>query len=501
METALNLVLFLLSWTPVLLLVVLAVGFRRPALDLSIYGTLFAFGLVAWGFDTPVATTLWAGLDGVLTTLPFVFIIFAGILLSSLLMTTGSLGRIVDWFMGGVRNGFHRHLLITLGMGNFLAGAGVIPEPVVAPMLRATGVGPSGAAALSIVGYAGLMTLEMAGIFVTILSLITGIPHGELGMAVAWLSLPAVLIMAVCIPIFLPRPFPGPRQWLLVVFCGLVLGLAALGVVTWLSVSISGMVAGLVVILVLVLIGNRSLDMRNGILRDLSPFLLLMAVLTLLNTVPFLKEWTYERLVVQVHVIPVHTITFRPLFSAYIYLFLAFFFSVRLFRVRGEVLRGVFRSGWQKGWRASVAMGLFGAMGQIIAFSGYGPGFERLTEVHNVPWVMAQGLAAYTGTLYPLFVPLLGWVGTFLTGYGVASLMLFGQLQIQTAGILGISAAWLASGLAVGASLGSISSPFKIALATPMCGAMGREGEILSATIPLGVGASFLIGLVLLIVV
>ncbi len=74
--------------------------------------------------------------------------------------------------------------------------------------------------------------------------------------------------------------------------------------------------------------------------------------------------------------------------------------------------------------------------------------------------------------------------------------MLFGQLQIQAAGLLGASGAWLASALAVGSSVGSISSPFKIALATPMVGAVGQEGRILRVTIPLGLAVSLAVGLV-----
>jgi lactate permease len=165
--------------------------------------------------------------------------------------------------------------------------------------------------------------------------------------------------------------------------------------------------------------------------------------------------------------------------------------------VGGDKLAEVLRAGWGKGWRASVAMGMFGAMGQVIAYSGYGPGFAELDPAANLPRIMADGLAHYTGGAYPVFVPFLGWVGTFLTGYGVASLMLFGQLQVQTAALMGVSATWLSAGLAVGASLGSISSPFKIAIATPMCGALGQEGAILRYTIPLGVAASLLIGVVL----
>ena len=489
--------LFVLSWTPVLLLTVLAVGFKRPALDLSIYSTLFTAGLVMVFFDTPLSVTLWAGLDGVLTTLPLILVIVAGIMLSVLLMSTGSLERIVTWFMAGVRDGFHRSLLITLGVGNFMEGAGVIAEPVVAPMLRSAGVEPAGAAALSIIGYAGLMTLEMAGIIITVLSIITGLPLAQLGMASAWLSLPAITIMAACVPLFLPRPLPGLGRWLMVVACGMLVGFAALGAVAWLNVSTSGMLGGLALILVLILAGSRTLPMDKEILRDIAPFIFILVAMFLINTVGPLKELVFERLSLRFNLIPVHTVIFRPLYSAYLYLFLGVLLAARLFRLSPSSLGEVFRASASKGWRAAVAMALFGAVGQMIAYSGYGPGFAQLHQEANLPWVMAHGLIAGTGSAYPFFVPLLGWAGTFLTGYGVASLLLFGQLQVQTASLMGLDPAWMAAGLAVGTSLGSISSPFKIALATPMCGALGQEGAILRYTIPLGVGSSLLIGLVL----
>ncbi len=167
-----NIPLFLLCWSPVLLLTVLAVVFRRPALELSIWGCLFTLALVTVVFDTSPVVALLAAIDGVLTTLPLLLVIFAGILLSSLLLSTGSLSRIVGWLKGAAADVFGRNLLITLGVGSFMEGAGVIAEPVVAPMLHAAGVSPSGAAALSIAGYAGLMTLEMAGIIVTVLWLV-----------------------------------------------------------------------------------------------------------------------------------------------------------------------------------------------------------------------------------------------------------------------------------------------------------------------------------------
>jgi lactate permease len=489
--------IFFLCWTPVILLGVLAVGFKRPALELSIWGSLYSLGLVTVIFRTPVNVALLAGLDGVLTTLPLLLVILSGILLSVLLTTTGSLARIVDWFKAAAGDAFGGNVLITLGVGNFMEGAGVIAEPVVAPMLYAAGVSPMGSAALSIIGYAGLMTLEMAGIIVTVLSLVTGLPVYDLGVASAWLSVPATLLMAACIPMFLPRPSGGVRRMVYVLLCGLLVGMTALGAAAYLGISISGIVGGMALILVFMCFGSGSVTYNRTVLLDLVPFMFLLGVLLMVNMVPWIRTLTFERLVVTIQLIPIHTITFRPLFSAYGYLFLAFFLSARVLRVSSPQLKTVLRTGFSRGWRAFIAMGLFGAMGQILAYSGYGEDFAMFNEGQHIPWILSRGLEAYTGTFYPVFVPFLGWVGTFLTGYGVASLMLFGKLQVQAAGILGVSSIWLAAGLAVGASLGSISSPFKIALATPMCNAVGMEGSILRVTIPLGIASSLVIGILL----
>jgi lactate permease len=73
--------------------------------------------------------------------------------------------------------------------------------------------------------------------------------------------------------------------------------------------------------------------------------------------------------------------------------------------------------------------------------------------------------------------------------------MLFGRLQLDTAALMGISPSILVCSMTVGASIGSISSPFKIAIATPLCGAEGHEGEVLRKTIPLGIAVSLGIGL------
>jgi len=486
---------FLLCWTPVLMLAVLAVVFKRPALELSIYGLGGSALLVATYFQTPLEVVFWAALDGAVTTVPLLLVIQAGILLSILLVETGAISRIVEWFRQGVRQAVHQRVLITLGLANFFEGASVIAEPLVAPMLRASGVSPAGSAALSIVGYSGLMTIEMTGIIITVLALVTGLPEGPLGVAAAWLSVPATLAMTLCMPWFLPGGWgEGARRLPLLVGSGLVVSLTALAAAAYVSLPISGMLGGLALVLVLMARGLGRVRLSRSLAADLLPFGVVLAALLLVNVIPALREATGRVGAFQVRLIPIHAITFTPLASAYLYLFAAFGLSLVVHRVAPETARRVVRTGLAQGWRALAAMAIFGAMGQVVAYSGYSGDFSRLTPTANLPWLLAHGLKAAAGDWYPLFVPFLGWVGTFLTGYGVASLMLFGELQVRAAEFLQVSPTWLAASLAVGASLGSISSPFKIAIATPMCGAMGQEGKILRLTIPLGVAASLFLG-------
>lgn len=490
---------YALAWSPVAAVLLLAVGLRRPALDLSLAGLGFTFVLCATAFRTPAGVLLAAGLDGILTTLPLLLVIVAGIALSVVCLAKGSLQRIVGWYEGRVAGEWHRTALLTLGLGNFMEGAGVIAEPVLAPMLRAAGLSPAASAALSIVGYAGLMTLALAGIIVTVLAAVTGIPASELGLRIAALSVLPTLLLSVAVPWFVGGRRSVPAHAPLFAAAGLAAGLAAWATVVWVGVPVSAMFGGLAVVALLVLWGRRALNVEPSILRDFAPFALIIVGLSAVNLIPALRTAARDTFSVDLAVVPVHRVTLRPLFDAYTYLFAALGLTLVLFRFAPRERSSLVFESARKAWRPVLAMALFGAMGQMIAYSGYAPGFQEVDDGRNLAWILAQGTYRYTGSLYPVFAPLLGWVGTFLTGYGVASIMLFGKFQVVAAGLLGTSPASLAAALAIGASVGSVSSPFKIAIATPLCGAVGQEGAILRKTVPLGLAVSLAVGLWVLV--
>lgn len=111
-------------------------------------------------------------------------------------------------------------------------------------------------------------------------------------------------------------------------------------------------------------------------------------------------------------------------------------------------------------------------------------GLSTIMDSAGMIAVIATALATATGSLYPLFAPVIGCLGTFITGSDTSSNILFGKLQASVAGHIGVSPDWLSAANTVGATGGKIISPQSIAIATSAGNQQGKEGEILKAAIP-----------------
>jgi len=104
---------------------------------------------------------------------------------------------------------------------------------------------------------------------------------------------------------------------------------------------------------------------------------------------------------------------------------------------------------------------------------------------------IAAGLVAITGSFYPFFAPLIGAIGTFVTGSDTSSNILFAKLQANVAGQLGYAPGsetnWLVAANTTGATGGKMISPQSIAIATASCDMPGKDGEIMKSAIPYAV--------------
>lgn len=81
---------------------------------------------------------------------------------------------------------------------------------------------------------------------------------------------------------------------------------------------------------------------------------------------------------------------------------------------------------------------------------------------------------------YPLVAPLIGCIGTFVTGSGTSSSVLFGNVQLQAANAINANPYWLVSANSLGVAAGKMISPQSIAIGCAAVGITGKDGEILS---------------------
>ncbi len=113
---------------------------------------------------------------------------------------------------------------------------------------------------------------------------------------------------------------------------------------------------------------------------------------------------------------------------------------------------------------------------------------------------MTQSIADFivrvTGSFYPLVAPLIGFIGTFVTGSSTSSSVLFSKLQASTGAELNINQIWLVAANTVGSTAGKIISPQSIAVATAATATVGKESEILTKVIKYFVLFAVIYGLV-----
>ena len=95
-----------------------------------------------------------------------------------------------------------------------------------------------------------------------------------------------------------------------------------------------------------------------------------------------------------------------------------------------------------------------------------------------------MGLAfTKTGTLFPFFSPILGWLGVFLTGSDTSANALFGSMQRTAAEQIGVDPYLTVAANSSGGVCGKMISPQSISVATAATGMVGHEGDIFRFTV------------------
>jgi lactate permease len=106
------------------------------------------------------------------------------------------------------------------------------------------------------------------------------------------------------------------------------------------------------------------------------------------------------------------------------------------------------------------------------------------------------GLAfSATGRAFPFFSPLMGWLGVFLTGSDTSSNALFGNLQVVSAGRLGLDPILIAAANSVGGVMGKMISLQTIAVAAAATGmSVAEQSKLFRFTLKHSIFLASLVG-------
>jgi lactate permease len=123
----------------------------------------------------------------------------------------------------------------------------------------------------------------------------------------------------------------------------------------------------------------------------------------------------------------------------------------------------------------------------------------RLMVHAGMTQALAEAAAAGAGDAWPLLAPMVGVLGTFVTGSATASNVLFTDLQVATADALDLAPLPMVGAQGYGAAVGNVVCPHNIVAAGATVGLTGAEGEVLRRTIGPALGYAVLGGLLTLL--
>ena len=494
-----NILYWLLALSPIIVVLILMIGFRWGGSKAGPVGWLTAIVVSLAFFGATPGLLAYSQLKGLLLTFYVLYIIWMALVLYNVVNEAGAITVIGHAISRLTGDRVMQLLILSWVFSAFLQGvAGFgVPIAVVAPLLIGMGFEPTTAVVATAIGHSWSVTFgDIASSFQALIAA-TGLGGQELA---PWSALFLGLACFSCglAAAHAHSGLKGLRHGLPAI---LIIGSLMSGTQYLLATNVlwnlAGFAAGLVGLLVGAGVTRLSLyrsasatctaaraEGRLGLPLAVAPYLLLVVLVTaaelygplheLLNSVvivirfPELRTaygWITEAGTGRTISIFGHAGALLAYTSAIAYL---------LYRRSGHYSAGVLRRITANTLRSAVpsSIGIASLVGMALVMDHSG-----------MTYFLAQGISRSVGAAFPFFSPLIGVLGAFMTGSNTNSNVIFAPLQKQAAELIGISVFIILAAQTTGGSLGSMLAPAKIIVGCSTAGLAGREGEVLKRTL------------------
>ncbi len=492
----------LVAASPILLFVVLLTVLKVKGHIAGII-TAIVSGLVAiLVYGMPVSKTVWTGIYGILAGLyPVASIVVAAIFLYKLTVKTGKFDIIKNSITSMSPDKRIQVIIVAYCFGAFLEGAAGFGAPVAITAIILVGLGfdPIKAAGLCLVANIAGGSFGAMGIPVITPSQLTGLDPLEVATRTTYI-IPLISFILPFLLVFLVDGIKGIKE----TFKTILVAALTFSVVQWVTLNTIGatlvdiLAATITLVVLYIYLKPKQEESVNTLVKAWSPFIFLTLLVIVFSKVTFesliikFPIPTVDGLINKIPPVVSDTTPFGASFnldllssttSAIVY---ASIITILIFKIKGSVIKSAFIETIKELVIPVTTICAVLAFAYICNYSGMSS---------------TLGLAfASTGALFPLFSPVLGWIGVFLTGSVVNSGSLFAPLQTITAGQLGIVPEGMVAANVMGGDMAKMISPQSIAVAAAAVGLVGRENEIFKYTIKISLIFLLFVGIINLII-
>ena len=508
---------FLIAILPIFVVLVGMVVFYRS-------GTFVAF--VGWGlcvllattyFKTPLEVVLGATAVGFIKAFGITLAVIWTMFLIFLMRETSSLGKLIEYIKGIAKDKVEQTLFLGMGFGSLSTSLGMVTPAMFPPIFRLLGFSAFSSIAISILCYDPLTSFALFSIPITLPAKVAFVDLGIQPPSIVDLNhfirdytlkitlfLPIISVMFAFLMVWcIGGKEAMKKEFLAALLSGLVLSCTALALAYTriLPVEIIGICAGFATMLFVYFYyrnrkseglqtEKRSFDVET--LRALSPLIILVIISAIVN-IPSIKKFLSNCLgdweVISIFADKKEDLNI--LSNVWFWIMVVSFLSVFILKPTSEQLKNTVKLWIRRIWGPFFAYSLFFAVAFIMAWSGMEVVNGRLVpgayfkEV-NMNIIITTTLAKALGSAFPLAVPFIGLIGTFVGGSTTASNVLFAKIQWGvTNATLGAQAfMWVYAAHAVGGGIASAITPSKITNAAATIGVSGREeGRFIKAVI------------------
>lgn len=488
--------MFILAISPILVILILMVGFRWKASRAGGLGYAAAL-LVSWiWFGINLDTLAYAHAKAVFLIMDVLLIIWTAFLLYRVVAEAGGIEILSITLPHLTADKGMQALLIGWIFASFLQGVGGfgVPTAVIAPILVGLGFSPLNAVVIPSLGHTWAVTFGSLGASFNAMMAATGLGWEVLAPSVGiFLGITGVLV-GIAVAWVVGGWKTLGRLWLPILVVALAMSSAQYLTATlglWNIGGLMGGTAGLIIGIPLawVLHGKANSTGKinwRGLLISLAGYGVLVLLTLIIQLVPpvkvFLSQVKLGFIFPQTLTANGYIIPAGPGRQLYILRH-----AGMILLVSSLAAYLIFnKAGWYKE----------GALGRIIKSTGSRVigSSVGITSIVMMAVIMqhagmtdtlAQGFSKTIGWFYPAVAPWLGALGAVMTGSNANSNLVFSALQLRTAEILGLPAAIILAAQTTGGALGSVAAPTKVIVGASTAGMEGKEGDILRKLLPI----------------